>query len=477
MGMTNTSFRDPAGRVFFYQGQLFRAINRTGKEAFQMALKSPTLKKFVETNRLTKVFKLESLEKSSLLKEVEERLNITKEEVSLLVKHERIPFRSYPYEWTSEMLYSAAFLTLELAQKLLKEGMGLKDATPYNILFRGTTPVFVDWLSFEQRDEFDPIWLPESQFIRTFCLPLMANKHLGLELSWIFRVNRDGLEPEKLYQICSFWQKWRSPFFSTVTIPTLLKAKSQKNPSIYQKQTFTDADKAKFVLSRQFKSLEKLLKKIEPSPETSSDWSEYVGDKQHFTNEYLKQKDDFVKKALTDLHLKRILDIGCNTGYFSRIAAQSGASVVSIDQDRTVVSKVWKMAKAENLDILPLVVDISRPSPAIGWQNEECPSFLERAEGKFDGIMMLAVIHHLLVSERVPLDKIIELAAKLTQNIAIIEFVPPDDPMFRQIARGRDHLFENLNDEVFRQICSKYFKIVGYEKLADSNRQLYLLQK
>lgn len=467
------SFRDPAGKVFNYQGEFFRAINKIGEEDFSFALDSSCLKNFTKTNNLVKVFELSSLEKETILNNTE---NISQKDVSILVKHEKIPFRSYPYEWTPEMLHEAAFLTLEFSQNLLTEGMGIKDATPYNILFRGTTPVFIDWLSFEKRDELDPIWLSQSQFIRTFCLPLMANKYFGLDLSWIFRVNRDGIEPEKLYQMCSFRQKFSSPFLSLVTIPKLLSSKSQKDSSIYQKKTFDDAEKAKFVLNQQFSSLKKLLNKIKPVKEKKSEWSEYVGDKQHFTNAYLQQKNDFVKNTLGEINPEWVLDVGCNTGYFSRIAAQF-ASVVSIDQDAAVVSKVWQMAKEENLDILPLVVDFSRPSPAIGWRNEECPSFLERAKDQFDVIMMLAVIHHLLVSERIPLEKIISLVAELSKNYVIIEFVPPDDPMFRQIARGRDHLFEGLNDEVFREVCSKHFRILRYEKLADSNRQLYLLQK
>lgn len=475
--MTSVSFRDPAGKVFFHQGQLFRAINKTGEEDFQRALNSPILEKFVKTDHLVKVFELEISEKAALLNEIESKHYLIKETFSRLVKHEVIPFRSYPYEWTPEMLHSAALLTLKLAQKLLNEGIGLKDATPYNVLFRGANPVFVDWLSFEKRDGFDPIWLSQSQFIRTFCLPLMTNKYFGLELGWIFRVNRDGLEPEQVYKMCGSFQKILPPFLSFVTIPKLLNSKSQKTSSIYQKQTFDNSEKAKFVLNRQFNSLEKLLKKIKPSTDKKSEWSEYIGDNQHFTDAYLQQKHNFVKTALEELKPARVLDIGCNTGFFSRVAAQAGSSVVSIDRDATVVSKVWQMAEKDSLDILPLVVDISRPSPAIGWANDECPSFLERAKGKMDAIMMLAVIHHILVSERVPLDKIIDLAAQLTNDVAIIEFVPPDDPMFRQIARGRDYLFEDLNEQVFREVCSKYFKILRYEKLADSNRQLYLLQK
>ncbi|NJM53422.1 MAG: hypothetical protein HC846_08525 [Blastocatellia bacterium] len=150
----SVSFRDPSGQVFYHQGNVFRAINKIGEEDFSIALNSPILRKFIEAKNLVKVFQLETSEKFSLLNEVE---NIAHDEFSLFVKHEKIPFRSYPYEWTSEMLYTAGLLTLEIAQSLFNEGMGLKDATPYNILFRGTKPVFVDWLSFEKRDEFDPI--------------------------------------------------------------------------------------------------------------------------------------------------------------------------------------------------------------------------------------------------------------------------------------------------------------------------------
>jgi ribosomal protein L11 methylase PrmA len=375
------------------------------------------------------------------------------------------------------MLHAAALLTLDLAEKLLAEGIGLKDATPFNILFRGAKPVFVDWLSFEKRDANDPIWLSKAQFIRTFCLPLLVNKHFGFQLSWVFRVNRDGLEPEDVYRM-SGWAKKLSPaFFSTVTLPKWLGSAGQKNSTIYQKQTVNNPEKAIFILRQQFKSLRRLLQKVAPNPANTSDWSEYIGEKQHFTDAYLKQKDAFVKNALEEFKPNQVLDVGCNTGYFSRIAAESGASVTAIDTDAVAVGKVWQMARRENLDILPLVVDISRPTPAIGWRNGESASFLSRVQGKMDGVLMLAVVHHLLVTERIPLSEILLLMAEITENILVIEFVPPDDKMFRQIARGRDHLFEYLTENVFREVCQKHFKVLRSEKLADSNRQIFLLQK
>ena len=467
------SFRDPAGKVFLFQEQIYRAVNRSGSDDFRSALKSPIIQNYLLEGSLVGVSELENEELNEFLISKE----ISEDEYSFFVKHKRISFRSYPYEWTTEMLHSAGILTLKLAKDLLGENLGLKDATPYNILFEGTQPIFVDWLSFEKRTPTNPIWLPQSQFLRTFYLPLMANKYFGLNLSGVFQLNRDGLEPEEVYQLCSIWQRLLPPFLTQVTIPRLLSSKSQKSSSIYKEQNYDDPEKANFVLSSQFNSLERLMKRINPNAGKESAWSDYVGDNQHFTNAYFARKEQFVGEALAEFSPSSVLDIGCNTGHFSRIAAKSGAKVVSIDSDPVVVSKVWQMATSKKLDILPLVVDICRPTPAIGWHNEECPSFIERMKGRISGILMLAVIHHMLVSEGIPLNKIIELAAELTDDIAIIEFVPPDDPMFKQIARGRDHLYENLNGEVFRQTCLKSFKIVRSEKLPDSDRELYLLKK
>lgn len=472
------SFRDPAGKLFFHQKQVFRLVNQVGKDDFEYALQSKKLKQFLELGRLVNFYQLDSKEAESLKEVVQNVFEIPSNHISSIVKHEKIPFLSYPYEWTPEMLHSAAELTLDLAEELQKEMIGLKDATPFNVLFRGAKPVFVDWLSFEKRDEFDPIWRSQAQFIRTFCLPLMVHKYLGFQLSWIFRVNRDGFEPEMVYQMLSLRKKLTPPFLSVVTIPKLLGAtKMSTESAIYQKQTVNNAEKAQFILSQQFKSLRRLLKKIKPKSDIKSNWTDYVGERQHFTDSYFNQKQQFVESVLKEFQPKNVLDVGCNTGSFSRIAAQNGAQVIAIDQDAATVGKVWQMANQENLNILPLVIDISRPTAAIGWENKESASFLERVCGKVDCVLMLAVIHHLLVTERVPLSKILDLTAKITANIAIIEFVPPDDKMFKQISRGRDHLFEGLTEEVFYQTCQKYFKVLRSEKLTDSNRRILLLQK
>ena len=159
------------------------------------------------------------------------------------------------------------------------------------------------------------------------------------------------------------------------------------------------------------------------------------------------------------------------------LAEDNEANISTFSSYLTAKGYSMIVAKNNNLDILPLVVNISRPSPAIGWRNRECLSFIDRVQGKIDVVMMLAVVHHLMVTERIPLAQIIELMAEITKQFLIIEFVPADDPMFKRIARGRDGLFHEFNEENFRVACEKHFKILQTENLSDSNRKLYLLTK
>jgi hypothetical protein len=135
-----------------------------------------------------------------------------------------------------------------------------------------------------------------------------------------------------------------------------------------------------------------------------------------------------------------------------------------------VVGSVWRVARARNLNILPLVVNLACPTPSMGWRSAEWPSFLDRANGAFDCVLMLAVLHHLLVTERVPLDEILDLAAGITTHFAIIEFIEPSDSMFKRLTRGREHLHAGLNPTVFEASCRRHFEIVRSERLPSSER-------
>jgi SAM-dependent methyltransferase len=395
----------------------------------------------------------------------------------MLLEHELVPFASYPYEWPAEMLYAAADLTLTLASSALDAGYGLKDATPYNVLFRGSKPVFIDVPSFEKRDPADPVWLPYAQFVRTFLLPLAAEKYLGLRAADLLLARRDGVTPSEVYRWLPLSRRLRSPFLSLVTVPTLVDKtglSAKLNDANLKAQ---DPAAAGFILRSLFARLRRTLRKLAPDHRRSSMWSQYMSTQQHYSGEQLEAKRSFLEEYLRENAPHRTLDIGCNTGLFSAIAASAGSSVVSFDTDGVALGQVWHRAQNEGLPILPLMSDIARPTPAVGWMNRENPSFLARAQGKFDLVLMYAVLHHLVITERVPLDRVFELVAHLTKRDAIVEFVGQNDPMFKVLLRGRGHLHLDHTREQFEQLAQRSFSVVRAQRVEGTERWLYLLRK
>ena len=159
------------------------------------------------------------------------------------------------------------------------------------------------------------------------------------------------------------------------------------------------------------------------------------------------------------------------------MAASAGWSVVAIDLDPVVAGAVWRRARAEKLDVLPLVVNLTRPTPAMGWFNSEACSFLDRAAGYFDAVLMLAVVHHMLVTDRIPLPEIVRLTSVLTRRTAIVEYIDPQDSMFRRLTRGRDRLHADLTPTVFEAAFQKEFEIARCLDQEGSNRRLYWFRK
>ncbi|MGE5648170.1 MAG: class I SAM-dependent methyltransferase [Acidobacteriota bacterium] len=477
-GLAAASFRDPAGSLVALKGRILRIVTPTGAEDLAAFLASKQSARFVESGRVVSARVLDAGEIAELLEEPEFRALYDARGAALVVEHERIWFPSFPYEWPPEMLHAAAGLTLELARGLLPGGIGLKDATPYNVLFRGPEPVFIDALSFERRDADDPTWLPYAQFVRTFLLPLAANKRFGLSIEQILTTRRDGLEPEEVYRWLGPFERLRPPYLSLVSMPAWLAARHDKDDAgIYKKRSAGNPEKAQFILDSLLRGLERTLARLKPNAGRSSTWSDYMTTNNNYTAGSFSEKETFVREALDEFQPRRVLDAGCNTGHFSALAARAGAKVVAIDYDPVVLGDVWRAARASGLDILPLTVNLTRPSPGIGWRNRECPPFLERARGAFDGILMLAVIHHMLVTERVPLPDILALAAELTTDIAVIEFIGPGDSMFRRLVRGRGELHKDLTPEAFEAACRPHFDIVRSRAIEGTHRRLYLLRK
>ncbi|MCI0621536.1 MAG: class I SAM-dependent methyltransferase [Acidobacteria bacterium] len=470
-----SSFRDPAGRLVCVDGRIFRFVNPQGLSALKDFLSTETAHRFQEAARLVSSRALTAEDTESLRGRIPAQMAGIDAEWGIL-EHSKIDFPCFPYEWPPEMLHAAGVLTLDLAQAALKEGMGLKDASPYNVLFEAPNPVFVDLLSFEKRNPRDFTWLAYGQFVRTFLLPLALNKFCGSPLDRLFLAKRDGIEPGEVCRQLTLAQKLRFPFRTLATLPTWLAGKSSGNGTPARQRLARSEEQGRFILQALLRRARRLLDRLKPVPNQVSKWSSYESSNR-YSPAGAQVKEAFVSEALREFRPKRVLDVGANRGRYSELAARQGSAVVAIDSDRVVMGELWRRARSQGLNILPLVVNLARPSPAMGWRNRESSSFLERAREHFDAVLMLAVVHHLLVTDGIPLAEILEASTELTRDLLIIEFVPPDDPMFRQLAYGREELHTRLDQELFETACRKHYFIVRSLQIEGSNRRLYLMRK
>ena len=439
------SFRDPAGTLELRPDAAYRRVRSPEAEEILAFLATPLAAQLVEQGRLS----ASTLVSAAVASDTAGS--------SILLKHPRIPFAAYPWEWPPALWLAAAEATLTLCADLLEQGWILKDATPLNVLFCGTQPVFVDVLSIARLDTRQPIWFAYAQFVRMFLLPMLAYARLR----WPLRATlafRDGYEPEDLYPALPLAARLTQPALSAVTLPHLLSRRKGTASTTPQPRTVDDPELTKHILRNTLKKLQRHMRAVTPAAQAST-WSDYAQTATHYEDQDHARKQAFVSAALDAARPQRVLDVGCNTGVYSRLAAAAGASVVAIDTDLQTVDHLARKIQLSGEDILPLCIDLANPTAAVGWQNHENPAFLTRAAGHFDLVLMLAVIHHLLLRNQVPLDRIAALASTLTTHHLILEWVPPTDPKFQELLRGRDALYAHLTESAFRAAFAPPFAI------------------
>jgi SAM-dependent methyltransferase len=286
----------------------------------------------------------------------------------------------------------------------------------------------------------------------------------------LFLSNREGIEADEFYRWTSRLQRWLPPLLWSITLPAKL-AGSRRRPASVPKR---DPEQARFIIERLLTGARSRLGRLAPS---SRDESRWTGDMSAFTysEAQFRFKSDFVVRALTRVKPRRTLDVGCNTGYFSRLATEAGSRVVSIDRDPAVVGRLWRQAVRDGLDIQPLIADFARPTPATGWRNAECASLIKRfEEAGFEMTLLLGTLHHLMVTDRIPLDDLLDQLASITTH-AVVEYVGPDDEMFQFLMRGNESLYQAVTPQWFEDCCRERFEIVDWAAVPDSNRRLYLM--
>lgn len=476
-GATSTqgSFRDPAGSVFTLDGRVFRIIHKPY---------GLLVKQFIESNFFHELCAAGVAPNTKVLDEYPTCLQALIERTSpdCVLEHQPIPFPVYPHEWTPSMLYQAGQLTLDLAERAHASGWALKDATPWNLPYADGRPVFCDILSFEPWRK-GGIWYPYAQFQRSFVLPLYAHNHHAWPVHATFVEARDGIEPSVIEPVIRGWRRWAPFELQTILLPTKLSQRhANDRASISGKpeseKNVTNDELASFIMKRSFQRLRKQLEAVRPQFVRTSRWSNYETDLDHYQSEEISQKEAFVRSALSRLGGKgRVLDLGANAGQYSLIAADQGLSVIAADIDVSALERLYQRGLAAKLPITPVVLNLARPTPAVGWANLEVKSFLDRARGQFQMIMMLALLHHLIVTERIPLEHVIKLLFDLETPYILIEWVGPEDSRFRQIAKTHGDLYATLTVESFRQAVERHFKVIDCLPLQGGTRILHCCER
>jgi hypothetical protein len=449
------SFRDPSGFLFIDNGQIYRNISQSYRTHYDHFIESGLYRNLVENNLLNKHIEIcPNCEHSS-------------QTHYKIIKPELIPFISYPHEWCFDELKEAALTTLKIQKIALEHGMSLKDASAYNIQFKDAQPVLIDTLSFEKYCDGSP-WIAYRQFCQHFLGPLALMYYRDHRLSQFSRIFIDGL-PLDLVSTLLPKRTFARP---SLLIHLHLHARAQK---YFSSRT---VGKTKQNVKRQsmlgiIDNLEAAIRKFTYKL-PASEWSHYYQDI-HYSSLALSHKSTLVSKVLDMVQPKTVWDFGANTGLFSRLASSRGIPTVAFDIDHAAVTRNYLECREKNqTNLLPLVLDLANPTSGFGWANQERMSLRER--GPADLALALALLHHLRISNNIPLEKIAQFFAELCQW-CLIEYVPKSDPMVQKLLENREDIFHDYHEQAFEQSFNQYFQYMNRYDIEDSGRNLYLFKK
>lgn len=449
-----SSFRDPSGFLFESGGTLFRQVNASYREDYESLIGSGLYDSLISDGLLVAH---EEVPGGSLAPEAWK-----------VLRPERLPFVSYPYEWCFGELKAAALATLEVQRRALRHGMSLKDSSAYNVQFPRGRPVFIDTLSFRRYRPGEP-WEGYRQFCRHFLAPLALMSRTDGRLSQWFRLDIDGI-PLDLASALLPRTSWLS--FSLLS-HVHLHARSEKRHEGQGAGPVRSRSMGRYGLEGLLASLEGAVRDLEWGPSASA-WSEYYASTNYAAGA-LERKKALVAEFVRETRPKLVWDLGANVGLFSRIAAESAESVIAFDNDPASVERHYgEVVSRGRSNVLPLVLDLTNPSAGIGWANEERLSLTER--GPADLVMALALVHHLAIANNVPLPSLAGFLARLCRDL-IIEFVPKQDSQVQRMLASRPDIFDSYSQEEFERAFAGFFHTVRRVPILESERTLYLLRR
>jgi hypothetical protein len=448
-----SSFRDPSGFVYSRAGVLYRQVNRVFQDEFD-AVAASGLYDDLARQRLLIPHRTVSLELAATA------------EAATVLQPEPVDFISYPYEWSFGQLRDAALLTLDIQEAALVRGVTLRDASAYNVQFQAGRPVFIDTLSFERRREGAP-WQAYRQFCEHFVVPLALMSRVDVGLGLLLRTHIDGI-PLELGRRLLGSHSWRS---LGLLFHVQLHAAAQRRYGDRPARVVSQRTVAAQTVLNLVRSLRGLVEGMSWTP-AGTEWADYTSDN-NYTDQAARSKRELLTVMLQNRGLRTVWDLGANTGDYSRAARGLGARVVAFDIDPAAVELNYRWVRAEQEQgILPLRMDLTNPSPALGWAHRERMSLEER--GPADAVLALALVHHLAIGNNLPLERIAGFLARLGRTL-VIEFVPKTDSQVQRMLRSREDIFPSYTREGFEAGFRTAFRIDDAHPVAGSERLLYLM--
>lgn len=447
------SFRDWDSRVFYDDARVLRALSENGLADWDALSESKLFGQAVAEGKLVATSRVDDASIAG---------------AAAVLEHERIPFVSYPYEWTFSMLRDAALLQLELLRRALDEDLMLKDSSSYNVQWNGARPVFIDVGSFERLRPGEP-WAGYRQFCMLYLNPLLLQAYKGVDFRPWLRGSLAGITPVEARRLLSFRDLFRPGVLTNVALHARLERKHDDSERDVKTELKRAGFKKELILAN-VRRLEKLVRGLEWKPGSTA-WSGYRATTSYDEADAAR-KEAFVREVVHTRQWNLVWDVGCNEGRHSRIAAENARYVVALDGDGAVVDRLYRSLAAEGEStILPLVSDVTDPSPALGWHGLERQTL--EARGRPELTLCLAVLHHVAIGGNVPVPEFLSWLAEL-QTALVIEFPTRDDPRVASLLmRKKAGAHPDYDREPFERALADRFEIERTEELANGTRILY----
>lgn len=376
------------------------------------------------------------------------------------IESPRVPFVSYPFEWCDAQLHAAAQLTLDLSREIFSSGHELKDASAWNVIFKGNKPVFCDHLSFQLIGSQH--WRAFGQFVRHFLLPLVASQQCGLKPHQSFSIYRDGIPPDAARKMLGLKRFLTRHWPLMATSNGILQADCDIKP------------RGKPLHNNLYVFCQFMLDGVKPRL-AESRWADYTETRPHYTNDAATHKYRKIAEWLDSIQPACVVDLGCNTGEFTVLSAKTGADVIAVDMDHDSVQTLFR-SHASSTAINPLVTNLADMVGGRGWCGDEFPPLMRRLQKHADMLLMLALIHHLMISEGVYLNKIAQMAANITREHLIIELLDESDPMVVDLCHQRKRDPKDFSVPALLTAFGQYFDIVSSYLIPNTSRTLWLLK-